>query len=137
METGVSALIEICDRALGDITPTVPAGQLRALLMVERAGTTSVNRLAERLGASPSATSRLCDRMRGADLLTRATAQHDRRAVELTLTESGRRLAVWVRQRRRDAVLAAGASMSDEGREALSRGLHELGVAELARDVTR
>lgn len=134
METGVSALIEICDRALGDITPTMPATQLRALLMVERAGTTSVNQLARRLGASPSATSRLCDRMRGAELLTSTTARHDRRSVELTLTDSGRRLAVWVRRQRYDAVMATSAAMSEEGRDALARGLHELGLAELGRD---
>ena len=49
-----------------------------------------------------------------------------RREVLVVPTESGRRLATWVRSRRRAAIATLLDRMSSEGREALARGLAEL-----------
>jgi DNA-binding MarR family transcriptional regulator len=125
-EQGLTALVEAAERAVENIGSTVPPAQLRALLIIDRAGNLNLNRLAALVGASASATSRLCDRMEVAGLLTRDRAAGSRREIVLLLTESGRRLAVWVRDQRRAALAEVLQAMSPEGREALIRGLGEL-----------
>jgi DNA-binding MarR family transcriptional regulator len=104
VERGLTALLEACERAVEGIGSSVPSVQLRALLIIDRAGALNLNRLALGLGASASASSRLCDRMAAAGLLTRERAAGSRREIVLVLTESGRRLASWVREQRRAAL---------------------------------
>jgi DNA-binding MarR family transcriptional regulator len=125
-EVGLTALLDACERAVEEIGPTVPPAQLRALVIVGRAGSLNLNRLARALGSSASATSRLIDRMEAAGLLTRDRAAASRREIVLLLTESGRRLAEWITSRRRDALSQVLNSMTPQGREALARGLSEL-----------
>jgi DNA-binding MarR family transcriptional regulator len=125
-ERGLTALVEAAERAVEKISSSVPPAQLRALLIVDRAGGLNLNTLAARVGASASATSRLCDRMEVAGLLARDRAAGSRREIVLSLTESGRRLAEWVREQRRAALADLLAAMTPEGRAALIRGLGEL-----------
>jgi DNA-binding MarR family transcriptional regulator len=125
-ERGLTALLEAAERAVEKIGSSVPPAQLRALLIIDRAGNLNLNRLAAQVGASASATSRLCDRMEAAGLLTRDRAAGSRREIVLLLTESGQRLAGWVRDQRRAALTELLQTMSPEGREALLRGLGEL-----------
>lgn len=125
-EVGLTALLEACERSVEEIAPAVPPAQLRALLIVGRAGSLNLNKLARALGSSASATSRLIDRMETAGLLTRDRAAASRREIVLLLTESGRRLAEWITVRRRDALSRVLDSMTPEGREALARGLGEV-----------
>ncbi len=125
-EVGLTALLEACERAVEEIGPAVPAAQLRALLIVERAGSLNLNQLARALGSSASATSRLIDRMEAAGLLNRDRAAASRREIILLPTESGRRLAEWITRRRRDALSQVLDTMTQAGREALARGLGEL-----------
>jgi DNA-binding MarR family transcriptional regulator len=127
-ERGLTALIEAAERAVEKISASVPPAQLRALLIVDRAGGLNLNRLAAQVGASASATSRLCDRMEVAGLLTRDRAVGSRREIVLSLTESGRRLAGWVREQRRSALAELLEAMTPEGRDALVRGLGELAL---------
>src|ERR1039457_979242 len=127
-ESGLSVLLEACERAGEEIGATVPLGQLRALLVIDRAGSLNLNRLAGLLGASASAASRLCDRMQAAGLVSRDRAVVSRREIVMVPTESGRRLADWVRGRRQAALESLLDGMSPEGREALARGLVELGA---------
>jgi DNA-binding MarR family transcriptional regulator len=68
----------------------------------------------------------LCDRMAAAGLLSRERAEGSRREIVLVLTESGRRLAGWVREQRRGALDDLLAAMGAEGREALMRGLRAI-----------
>jgi DNA-binding MarR family transcriptional regulator len=68
--------------------------------------------------------------MQAAGLLTRDRASASRREIVLVPTESGRRLAEWVRGRRRAALGEVLAAMSPDGREALAHGLAELTGAE-------
>ena len=112
-EAGLAVLLEACERSLEEVGAAVPPAQMRALLIIESAGSLNLSRLALALGASASAASRLVDRMQLAELLTRDRAAASRREIVLVPTESGRRLAEWVRGRRRAA---------------LARGLRELAV---------
>jgi DNA-binding MarR family transcriptional regulator len=125
-EAGLAVLLEACDRAIEDIGPAVPPAQLRALLIVGRAGGLNLNRLARALDSSASATSRLIDRMQAAGLLTRGRAAASRREIVLLPTESGRRLTDWVRNQHLTALARLLDSMSSEGRQALANGLGEL-----------
>jgi DNA-binding MarR family transcriptional regulator len=128
-EAGLAVLLEACERAVEELGSAVPPAQMRALLIIGRSGGLNLSRLANALGASASAASRLCDRMQAAGLLTRDRAAASRREIVLVPTESGRRLAEWVRGRRRAALSEVLAAMTPDGREALARGLAELAGA--------
>lgn len=130
MERGLTVLLNACERAVEGIGSSVPSVQLRALLIIDRMGSLNLNQLASGLGASASASSRLCDRMAAAGLLTRERAAGSRREIVLVLTESGRRLAGWVREQRRAALDELLQAMRADGREALVRGLQELAAAD-------
>jgi DNA-binding MarR family transcriptional regulator len=130
MERGLTVLLNACERAVEGIGSSVPSVQLRALLIIDRMGSLNLNQLASGLGASASASSRLCDRMAAAGLLTRERAAGSRREIVLVLTESGRRLAGWVREQRRAALDELLQAMAADGREALVRGLQELAAAD-------
>jgi DNA-binding MarR family transcriptional regulator len=132
-ETGLAMLIEASERAVEELGLSVPPAQMRALLIIDRAGSLNLSRLAEALGASASAASRLCDRIQAAGLLTRDRAAASRREIVLFPTESGRRLAQWVRGRRRAALGDVLQAMSPDGREALAEGLRELAAGAVAR----
>jgi DNA-binding MarR family transcriptional regulator len=127
-EAGLAALLEACERSLEEVGAAVPPAQMRALLIIESAGSLNLSRLALALGASASAASRLVDRMQLADLLTRDRAAASRREIVLVPTESGRRLAEWIRGRRRAALGEVMQAMTPDGRAALARGLRELAV---------
>jgi DNA-binding MarR family transcriptional regulator len=124
-ETGLAVLIEACERAVEGVDPDVPPAQMRALLTIDHAGSLNLTRLAGALGTTPSAASRLCDRMQAAGLVTRDRAA-SRREIVLLPTESGRQLAEWVRSRRRSALRDVMETMSPGSREALVQGLREL-----------
>jgi DNA-binding MarR family transcriptional regulator len=125
-ESGLSVLLEACERAVEEIGAVVPPVQLRALLVIDRAGSLNLSGLAGLLGASPSAASRLCDRMQAAGLVSRDRAVVSRREIVVVPTESGRRLAEWVRGGREAALAGLLGGMSETGRVALTQGLAEL-----------
>jgi DNA-binding MarR family transcriptional regulator len=127
-EAGLAVLLEACEQSLEEVGAAVPPAQMRALLIIESAGSLNLSRLALALGASASAASRLVDRMQLAELLTRDRAAASRREIVLIPTESGRRLAEWVRGQRRAALGEVMQAMTPDGRAALARGLRELAV---------
>jgi DNA-binding MarR family transcriptional regulator len=129
-ETGLTVLLEACERAVEELGSAVPPAQMRALMIIDRTGSLNLSRLAAALGASASATSRLCNRMQAAGLLTRDRTAASRREIVLLPTESGRRLAQWVQGRRRAALSDVLQTMSPDGREALVRGLNEIAEPE-------
>jgi DNA-binding MarR family transcriptional regulator len=128
-DPGLAILLAACERAVEDVGATVPPAQLRALLVIEKAGSLNLNQLARILGASASATSRLCDRMQAAGLVTRDRAAASRREIVLLPSEAGHRLAEWVRSRRQVVLSGLLAGMTAEGAQALVRGLAELAAA--------
>src|ERR1700722_13022399 len=99
-EAGLSALREAWQRAIEELGAMVPPAQVRALLIIEATDDLNLTGLARLLGASPSATSRLCDRLAAAGLLARLPAAARRREILLQLTESRLRLAGWGPQQR-------------------------------------
>jgi DNA-binding MarR family transcriptional regulator len=125
-DNGLAVLLEACERATEELGSSVPPAQMRALLIIEQAGSLNLSRLATALGASESAASRLCGRMQSAGLLTRGRAADSRREIVLVPTQAGHRLAQWVRDRRNAALTALLRSMTDTGREALVGALGEL-----------
>jgi DNA-binding MarR family transcriptional regulator len=125
-EAGLSVLAETWQRAVEELGSVTPPAQLRALLIVDSAGEINLTRLASMLGASMSATSKLCDRLVAAGLLARQQAAASRREITLRSTESGQRVAQWVRDQRRAALDRTLASLSPEGRRDLAHGLAEL-----------
>jgi DNA-binding MarR family transcriptional regulator len=131
-EAGLAVLLEACERSLEELGAAVPPAQMRALLIIGGAGSLNLSRLAEALGASASAASRLVDRMQAAGLLTRDRAAASRREIVLVPTESGLRLAEWVRGRRRAALSQVLQAMTPDGRAALARGLRELAAGTAA-----
>ena len=62
-EAGLAVLLEAWQRAIEELGAMLPPAQVRALLAVDAGPGLNVTGLARMLGASPSATSRLCDRL--------------------------------------------------------------------------
>ncbi len=129
-DAGLAVLLEACERAVDQLGASHPSAQMRALLIIEQAGSMNLSRLAAALGATASAASRLCDRMELAGLLTRDRAAASRREIVLLPTESGRQLAQSVRESRRAALAAVLREMTPDGQEALVQGLRELAEAQ-------
>jgi hypothetical protein len=130
VETAVALLRKACDKAVDGLGGAVPGVQLGALLVVDDAGgSLELHRLAAQMTASVSATSRVCDWMPEAGLLTVADAASSRPGSCCMLTGSGRRLARWVRARQRAALSDVVNSMRPQARDALVYGLGELAAA--------
>lgn len=98
------ALVGVAARSLAGIDVTLP--QYRALVVVGSRPGVAVGGLAEALDVHPTTATRLCDRLVAKGLLRREQSADDRRAVELRLTSSGRRLLQRVITHRRRDVAA-------------------------------
>jgi DNA-binding MarR family transcriptional regulator len=123
VETAAEMLVIVWSRAQEQLRPPVSGSQLRALLVVERAGEINLNGLAEQLGAIPSSASRLCDRLQAGGLLLRTAGRTDRREVTLSLTRDGRALLAGMRDARRAEIGKVLAAMSPHERTELLAGL--------------
>ncbi len=124
-EAGLAVLLEAWQRAIEELGAMLPPAQVRALLVIGAAEDLNVTGLARVLGTSPSAASRLCDRLAAAGLLVRVPAA-SRREILLRLTGSGQRLAAWIRDQREAALVRVLEAISPDGRADLVRGLSEL-----------
>jgi DNA-binding MarR family transcriptional regulator len=82
--------------------------------MLEEESELTVKRVAEQLGRSVSATSRLLDQLVVRGLVSRREDERDRRAKRVAITEQGRAFIVMVEQRRADAQLAVMEYLSAE-----------------------
>jgi DNA-binding MarR family transcriptional regulator len=124
-EAGLAVLLEAWQRAIEELGAVLPPAQVRALLVIDAADDLNITGLARTLGTSPSATSRLCDRLVAAGLLVRVPAA-SRREILLQLTGSGQRLTAWIGDQRRAALRQVMEAVSPGGRADLARGLSEL-----------
>ncbi len=84
--------------------------QLAALYVLADSGTTTVADLADALGRSPSATSRLVDGLVRRQLLERRPESEDRRQRTLWLTHTGHQLLTHIDRARADQFLDAGST---------------------------
>lgn len=83
------ALVGITARALAAAPTEVTIGQYRALVVLGTTGPVRSAALGAELGLSPSATSRLVDRLVRRSLVDRTPSAVDRREVEITITAEG------------------------------------------------
>jgi DNA-binding MarR family transcriptional regulator len=123
IEAAAETMVIVWGRAQESLRPPVSGSQLRALLVVDQAGETNLNGLAEQLGAIPSSASRLCDRLQASGLLARTPGRTDRREVTLSLTRDGRALLARMRSARQEEIGRVLAQMTPEHRERLLLGL--------------
>ncbi len=108
-------------RAAGD--EDFSLAQLATLYLLERMGEHSVKQVAEVIGRSLSATSRLLDQLVKRGLVQREEDERDRRAKRVVLTEHGQKLLRDLERERADAQLVVMAYLSAEEREVVHRGM--------------
>ncbi|MEP6855189.1 MAG: MarR family winged helix-turn-helix transcriptional regulator [Pedococcus sp.] len=102
--TASRVLVGVSARSLAEVEDTVTVTQFRVLVVLRGHGETRLNRLADRLGVTPSTALRTVDRLIASDLVTRRENAQDRREVVIELTARGRRVVDRVTERRRDAI---------------------------------
>jgi DNA-binding MarR family transcriptional regulator len=92
-------LRSVADRALGELGGGITATQLRLLDRLDRLGESRLIDLADALSIAPSTATRLCDALADRDLIVRHRRGHDRRELQIHLTEAGTALLASVRAR--------------------------------------
>ncbi|MEU3724048.1 MarR family transcriptional regulator [Streptomyces sp. NPDC031705] len=117
------ALVDCWNRAGQNSAPRLSALQVRALVAVRRVPGANLSRLAEMVGASVPAASRLCDRLEAAGFLRRDRAAADRREIGLSLTKDGADALLSLSERRAEDLRDVLQHMPDEERDALLAGL--------------
>lgn len=95
------ALMAIAVRSINAAPVEVTLAQHRLLVLLATGHDRTVGALAEQLEVNASNASRLCDRLQKLGLVTRDRSVSDGRAVEVSLTPSGRQLLETVRAHRR------------------------------------
>lgn len=140
----VEALLDASRSLLGIVIRSVQAApvavtipQHRVLVLLED-GPLGIGAIAAELGVNPSNASRLCDRLQVLGLIRRRRADHDRRAVLVGLTKTGRDNITAVASHRRAEISQLVAHLDGKGSAVLVRALTEISdaAAELERTVT-
>lgn len=95
------SLMAIAVRSVSAGPVPVTVVQHRLLVLLDARSTLSVNAVAEELGVDQSNASRHCSRLERLGLVRRSRADHDGRAVDVSLTGAGLRQVQAVRDARR------------------------------------
>jgi DNA-binding MarR family transcriptional regulator len=90
--TAARALVGVCARSLARVQDVVTITQFRTMVVLQGHGDTRLNQFAERVGAAPSTSLRMVDRLIAARLVIRRENKADRREVLIALTVEGARL---------------------------------------------
>ncbi|MFI0967988.1 MarR family winged helix-turn-helix transcriptional regulator [Streptomyces sp. NPDC021080] len=125
----VEDLVELWTSAGRSVVPRLSAQQLKALKAVARRPAATLTDLAESVGTTLPAASRLCDRLEAAGLLQRIPHSHSRRALSLLLTPQGRRVLAEIGARRTLDLAAVLAAMTPLQRASLEDGLRAFRAA--------
>jgi DNA-binding MarR family transcriptional regulator len=123
------ALMAIAVRSVSAGVPGVTVVQHRVLVLLEAHGTLSVSALADALGVDQSNASRHCTRLAHLGLVSRARSDHDRRAVDVTLTAAGRHQIRAVHRARRHAIARVLDRMPDHAARAAVRAIEQFDEA--------
>jgi DNA-binding MarR family transcriptional regulator len=107
--------------------------QLAALYVLADGGVTTVSDLADTLGRSPSATSRLVDGLVRRRLVERRAETEDRRQKTLWLTQRGKALLRVVDRARADQFLSALRPMPSAERALIAMGVAALATHAISR----
>ncbi len=102
--TASRVLVAVAARSLAGVADDVTVPQYRALVVIASRGPQRVADLAHHLGVAGPTATRMSDRLVRKGLVTRRTAEKDRRAVELSLSQEGRALVEEVTRRRRHEI---------------------------------
>lgn len=129
VEVAAASLTVVWAHAAESLQSLVSGPQLRALTAINRHGSLNLTGLAAELGAAPSATSRLCDRLVAASLVRRQLSAATRREITLTLRPAGQRLLAQLEQARRAEIAGVLQRMPPAAVRALVRGLNEFARA--------
>ena len=105
-----------------EVTPA----QMNALVVLYEPKNLPMGELAEQLGLTESAATRLVDRLLRMNLVRRDRDEVDRRVVRVRLSSYGRQLADLVFQRREEQFTRFAERLSDDDRENLVHGLSAL-----------
>ncbi|MFZ0834076.1 MAG: MarR family transcriptional regulator [Mycobacterium sp.] len=123
------ALVGIAAESIADVEDVVTVPQFRVLVMLHTRGPLNLAAVAAGLDVNPSNASRTCDRLLKAGLLDRRESAEDRRNVNLTLTDAGRRLVERVTRHRRVAIERVLRKMSASERDRLAKALSAFATA--------
>lgn len=120
----------------------VTPAQMNALVVLYEPKNLPMGELAESLGLTESAATRLVDRLLRMNLVRRDRDEVDRRVVRVRLSSYGRQLADLVFQRRQEQFTRFAQRLSADGRQNLTQGLDALltvfqDMEQEARDITQ
>ena len=118
-------------RAMDDHELSV--AQMATLMLLDAEGSSTVSDLANDLGRSLSATSRLLDQLVRRDLVSRQEDPRDRRVKRVALAEQGQALIGQVQRRRAEAQLSVMAVLSEAERVDVMRAMELLAEAATRR----
>ena len=121
-------------RAMGDHELSV--AQMGTLMLLDAEGSSTVGDLANDLGRSLSATSRLLDHLVRRGLVSRQEDQDDRRVKRVALAEPGLALIRQVQRRRAEAQLSVMAALTETERADVMRAMELLADAAIRRRET-
>jgi DNA-binding MarR family transcriptional regulator len=122
-------LVAIAIRTVGAGPVPLTVIQHRVLVLLEEAGTLTVNEVGGRLGVNQSNASRHCSFLARRGLVDRTRAEHDQRVVEIRLTDAGRRQVEAVSVDRRQRIDAVLSRMSQTDATAVVQGLEAFAAA--------
>ncbi len=105
-----------------EVTPS----QMNALFALYGTATLPMGELADQLGLTESAATRLVDRLINMNLVRRERADQDRRVVLVRLSSYGQQLAELVFERRQGQFTRFAERMDQQSRDALIYGLSQL-----------
>lgn len=97
--------------------------QVATLLMLDEEGELTIKRVAQLLGRSISATSRLLDQLVLRGMISRREDERDRRAKRVAITEQGRALILTLEQRRADVQIVVMEYLSAEEQAQVTRAM--------------
>ncbi len=114
-------------RTFGDFDFSLP--QMATLLLLDEEGEFTIKQVAEILGRSVSATSRLLDHLVERGLVSRREDERDRRVKRVAITEDGRTLIATLERRRAESQLAVMEYLSAEEQADIVRAMALLAEA--------
>jgi DNA-binding MarR family transcriptional regulator len=116
-------LVAVAARSLAEVAEDVTLAQYRALVVLCAMGPQPMAALAEELACSPSAATRLCDRLAAKGLISRHRHGANRREVEVAAGDTGIAVVTAVTQRRRREIQRILTNMSVSSRSAMVSSL--------------
>jgi len=111
----------------GDFDFSLP--QMATLLLLDEEGELTIKQIAELVGRSISATSRLLDQLVERGMVSRREDERDRRAKRVAITESGQALITALEQRRAEAQITVMEYLSAGERAEVTRAMALLAEA--------